>query len=125
MGSIYSYTEKKRIRKNFGKHPGHIETPPLLDMQLESYRKFLQAEAEPEKRGPWGLQGAFGSVFPIISFSGYSELQYVGYRLGEPIFTVKECRMRGLTYGASLRVKARLVHYDREASGDAKVVKDV
>ncbi len=125
MGSQYSYTEKKRIRKNFGKHPGHIDTPPLLDMQLESYRKFLQAEAEPEKRGTWGLQGAFQSVFPIISFSGFSELQYVGYRLGEPIFTVKECRMRGLTYGASLRVKARLVHYDREASGDAKVVKDV
>jgi DNA-directed RNA polymerase subunit beta len=125
MGSIYSYTEKKRIRKNFGKHSSTIATPPLLELQLESYQKFLQAEAEPEKRGNFGLHGAFKSVFPITSFSGYSELEYVSYRLGESVFDVKECRMRGLTFGASLRVKVRLVHYDKEASGDSKVVKDV
>lgn len=125
MGSIYSYTEKKRIRKNFGKHPTNIENPPLLEMQLDSYRKFLQEDAEPEKRNPLGLEGAFTSVFPIISFSGYSELQYVSYRLGEPVFSVKECRMRGLTYGSSLRVKVRLVHYDKESPADSKVVRDV
>lgn len=125
MGSIYSYTEKKRIRKDFGKHPSTIGTPPLLELQLESYRRFLQADIGPEKRGVFGLHAAFKSVFPITSFSGYSELEYVSYRLGEPVFDVKECKMRGLTYGASLRVKVRLMHYDKEASGDTRVVKDI
>jgi DNA-directed RNA polymerase subunit beta len=125
MGSMYSYTEKKRIRKDFGKHPSTIETPPLLELQLESYYKFLQAGVEPDKLSPHGLNGAFKSVFPITSFSGNAELEYVSYRLGEPVFDVKECKMRGLTYGASLRVKVRLVHYDKEASPDSRVVKDV
>lgn len=125
MGSVYSHTGKKRIRRDFGKHLSTIQTPPLLELQLESYQKFLQAETEPEKRGNFGLHAAFQSVFPIISFSGYSELNYVSFRLGEPIFDVKECKMRGLTYGASLRVKVRLVHYDKDAPGDKRVVKDV
>lgn len=125
MGSTYSYTEKKRIRKDFGKHPSTIGTPPLLELQLDSYRKFLQADVESDNRGLFGLHAAFKSVFPITSFSGNSELEYVGYRLGESIFDVKECRMRGLTYGASLRVKVRLIHYDKEASTDNKVIKDV
>ncbi len=125
MGSTYSYTEKKRIRKDFGKHPSTIGTPPLLQLQLESYERFLQADADPEKRAIFGLHAAFKSVFPIISFSGSSELEYVSYRLGEPVFDVKECKMRGLTYGASLRVKVRLVHYDKDAVGDTRVVKDV
>ncbi len=124
MGSIYSYTEKKRIRKDFGKHPSTIGSPPLLELQLESYRKFLQADSEPELRSNFGLHAAFKSVFPIISFSGNAELEFVSYRLGDPVFDVKECKMRGLTYGASLRVKVRLVHYDKE-SGDSKTVKDV
>ena len=125
MGSTYSYTEKKRIRKDFGKHQSTIETPPLLELQLESYRRFLQADSEPEQRQTFGLHAAFKSVFPITSFSGYADLEYVSYRLGEPVFDVIECKMRGLTYGASLRVKVRLIHYDKEASGDTKVVKDV
>jgi DNA-directed RNA polymerase subunit beta len=125
MGSIYSYTEKKRIRKDFGKHPSTIETPPLLQLQLESYAKFLQTGVDANHLAPHGLHGAFKSVFPITSFSGNAELEYVSYRLGEPVFDVKECKMRGLTYGASLRVKVRLVHYDKEAGVDSKVVKDV
>jgi DNA-directed RNA polymerase subunit beta len=125
MGSMYSYTEKKRIRKDFGKHPSTIETPPLLELQLESYAKFLQTGVDPNHLAPHGLHGAFKSVFPITSFSGNAELEYVSYRLGEPVFDVKECKMRGLTYGASLRVKVRLVHYDKESGADSKVVKDV
>ncbi|MEO8401562.1 MAG: DNA-directed RNA polymerase subunit beta [Gammaproteobacteria bacterium] len=125
MGSTYSYTEKKRIRKDFGKHPSTIGTPPLLALQLDSYHKFLQADIDPDTRGNFGLHAAFASVFPITSFSGSSILEYVSYRLGDSVFDVKECKMRGLTYGASLRVKVRLIHYDKDASGDAKVVKDV
>lgn len=125
MGTTYSYTEKRRIRKDFGKHPSTIGTPPLLELQLDSYHKFLQANVESEQRGNFGLHAAFKTVFPITSFSGSSVLEYVGYRLGESIFDVKECKMRGLTYGASLRVKVRLIHYDKDAVGNTKVVKDV
>ncbi|EKD74947.1 MAG: hypothetical protein ACD_44C00288G0007 [uncultured bacterium] len=125
MGSTYSYTEKKRIRKDFGKHPSTIGTPPLLELQLDSYHKFLQADIDPSSRANFGLEAAFRSVFPITSFSGSSILEYVSYRLGEPVFDVKECKMRGLTFGASLRVKVRLIHYDKEAASDSKVVKDV
>src|SRR5690349_7438019 len=126
MGSTYSYTEKKRIRKNFGKLLSAIVVPSLLAIQMDSYRKFLEASGESDKLGSSGLHGVFSSVFPITSLSGYAALEYVSYRLGEPIFDVKECKMRGLTYAAPLRVKLRLVHYDREAdSGTSQAIKDV
>lgn len=125
MGSTYSYTEKKRIRKNFGKLLSAIEVPSLLAIQMDSYRKFLEANGESDRLGSSGLHGVFSSVFPIASISGYAALEYVSYRLGEPIFDVKECKMRGLTYAAPLRVKLRLVHYDREAEASSHTVKDV
>jgi DNA-directed RNA polymerase subunit beta len=126
MGTMaYSFTEKKRIRKNFGKQPGILETPYLLAIQLDSYRKFLQADLPEERRESIGLHAAFKSVFPISSYSGNAVLEYVSYRLGEPVFDVKECQLRGLTYAAPLRVKVRLVVYDKEAAGAKKPVKDV
>src|SRR3990167_405409 len=125
MGSIYSYTEKKRIRKNFGKLLSTIEVPPLLEIQLDSYHKFLQAEVEPEKRTATGLEGVFRSVFPITSTSGYASIEYVNYRLGEPLFDVKECKMRGITYAAPLRVKLRLAYFNKEAGNDSRAVKNV
>ncbi|OGT60011.1 MAG: DNA-directed RNA polymerase subunit beta [Gammaproteobacteria bacterium RIFCSPHIGHO2_12_FULL_45_12] len=124
MGSTYSYTEKKRIRKDFGKLLSAIEVPSLLAIQMDSYRKFLEADGASERLGSSGLHGVFSSEFPIVSLSGYAALEYVSYRLGEPIFDVKESKMRGITYAAPLRVKLRLVHYDRE-SGAAHAIKDV
>ncbi len=121
----YSFTEKKRIRKNFGKLPSVLEVPYLLSIQLDSYQKFLQDGAEPEQRADQGLHAAFRSVFPIISYSGNAALEYVAYRLGDPVFDVKECQLRGLTYAAPLRVLVRLVIYDREATGPQKKVKDI
>ena len=121
----YSFTEKKRIRKNFGKLPGVLEVPYLLSIQLDSYEKFLQDGAPPEQRADQGLHAAFRSVFPIISYSGNAALEYVAYRLGDPVFDVKECQLRGLTYAAPLRVLVRLVIYDREAAGPQKKVKDI
>jgi DNA-directed RNA polymerase subunit beta len=121
----YSFTEKKRIRKNFGKQGSVLETPYLLAIQLDSYRQFLQAEKSEEGRDDIGLHAAFKSVFPISSYSGNAVLEYVSYRLGEPVFDVKECQLRGLTYAAPLRVKVRLIVYDKEASGPKKPVKDV
>lgn len=123
MASTYSYTEKKRIRKTFGKLAGAIEVPSLLAIQKDSYRKFLEADTGPTTSGVNGLNSVFSSVFPITSLSGHTALEYVSYRLGESIFDVKECKMRGLTYAAPLRVKLRLVHYDREAA--TPVIKDV
>ncbi|SDB52534.1 DNA-directed RNA polymerase subunit beta [Pseudidiomarina indica] len=115
----YSYSEKKRIRKDFGKHPHVLEVPYLLSIQLDSFKKFI----EPDPDGNTGLEAAFRSVFPITAYSGYSELQYVSYHLGEPVFDVQECQIRGITYAAPLRVKLRLVLYDREAA--AGTVKDI
>src|SRR5450432_2838306 len=121
----YSFTEKKRIRKNFGKRPSILGTPYLLAIQLDSYRRFLQADVEESKRNEIGLHAAFDSVFPISSYSGNATLEYVSYRPGDPVFDVKECQLRGLTYAAPLRVKVRLVVLDKEASGAKKPVKDV
>ncbi|MBB1364509.1 MULTISPECIES: DNA-directed RNA polymerase subunit beta [unclassified Shewanella] len=116
---VYSYSEKKRIRKDFGKRPKVLDIPYLLSIQLDSFKKFTDHDPTGER----GLEAAFRSVFPIKSFSGYSELQYVSYKLGEPVFDVKECQIRGVTYSAPLRVKLRMVLFDREAA--AGTVKDI
>jgi len=121
----YSFTEKKRIRKNFGKQPTILDVPYLLSIQVNSYKKFLQTDKSVEERDNRGLHAAFQSVFPIVSYSGNAALEYVSYRLGEPVFDVKECQMRGLTYAAPIRVMVRLIIYDREASGTPKPVKDI
>ncbi len=116
---VYSYTEKKRIRKDFGKRPQVLDAPYMLSIQLDSFAKFIKQDPE----GHYGLEAAFRSVFPIQSYNGNSELQYVSYRLGEPVFDVKECQIRGVTYSAPLRVKLRLVMYDKDAP--AGTVKDI
>src|SRR5574343_1637890 len=119
----YSYTEKKRIRKAFSKLPDVMDVPYLLAIQLDSYREFLQAGASKEQFRDIGLHAAFKSVFPIISYSGNAALEYVGYRLGEPAFDVKECVLRGVTFAVPLRVKVRLMIFDKESS--TKAIKDV
>ncbi|MAM59515.1 MAG: DNA-directed RNA polymerase subunit beta [Salinicola sp.] len=119
----YSYTEKKRIRKDFGKLPQVMDVPYLLAIQLDSYYDFLQQDRAPEERLETGLHAAFKSVFPIESFSGNAALEYVSYRFGTPAFDVKECQLRGVTYSAPLRVKVRLIIYDKESSN--KAIKDI
>lgn len=119
----YSYTEKKRIRKDFSKLQNVMDVPYLLAIQLDSYREFLQAGVSKEQFRDIGLHAAFKSVFPIISYSGNAALEYVGYRLGEPAFDVKECTLRGITYAAPLRVKVRLIIFDRESA--SKAIKDI
>ncbi|WP_295362191.1 DNA-directed RNA polymerase subunit beta [Arenimonas sp.] len=121
----YSFTEKKRIRKDFGKRRAVLDVPYLLAIQMDSYREFLQEGANGDKREDRGLHAALKSVFPITSYSGNAALEYVSYKLGEPPFDERECRNRGLTYGAPLRVTVRLVIYDRESSTKAiKYVKE-
>ncbi len=112
----YSFTEKKRIRKSYGKRRVVQEVPYLLATQLESYSAFLQAGSPPDRRKEDGLQAAFKSIFPISSHNDMARLEFVSYVLGHPAFDVKECQQRGLTYCAPLRAKVRLVIMDREAS---------
>ncbi|WP_422139764.1 DNA-directed RNA polymerase subunit beta [Endozoicomonas sp. ALC020] len=119
----YSYTEKKRIRKDFGKLPHVMNVPYLLAIQLDSYHKLLQSGKEPTAREDIGLHAAFKSVFPIVSYSGNAALEYVSYRLGTPAFDVKECQLRGVTYAVPLRVKVRLIIYDKDSAN--KAIKDI
>lgn len=120
---VYSYTEKKRIRKDFGKLPHVMDVPYLLAIQLNSYGKFTQASLPLDQRKEIGLQAAFRSVFPIASYSGSAALEYVSYNLGKAVFDVTECISRGITYAAPLRVKVRLIIYDKESSN--KAIKDI
>lgn len=119
----YSYTEKKRIRKNFGKLPSAMDIPYLLSIQIDSYRQFTQAGTPAEELLDQGLHAAFKSVFPIVSYSGKAVLEYVSYELGKPAFDVKECQLRGSTYSVSLRVKVRLILYDKEST--TQTIKDI
>ena len=124
----YSFTEKKRLRKSFSKRPeGVLPIPYLLSTQLESYRQFLQADADPDGRDLKGLEAAFKSVFPIESFNGSAALEFVSYRLGTPVFDMRECQQRGLIFAAPLRVKMRLVIYNKEEgkSTGTKSIKEV
>ncbi|MDR2207618.1 MAG: DNA-directed RNA polymerase subunit beta [Azoarcus sp.] len=119
----YSYTEKKRIRKSFAKRAAVPDAPFLLATQIDSFTDFLQAETPPGGRENRGLQAAFTSIFPIASHSGNARLEFVEYMLGEPVFDVKECQQRGLTYASPLRARVRLLIMDREASKET--VKEV
>jgi len=121
----YSFTEKKRIRKDFGKSQAILEVPNLLQTQIRSYAEFLQLDTKPDDRRERGLHGALKSVFPIVSYSRNAALEYVSYKLGNPPFNVRECKLRGMTYAAPLRVKVRLVIYDKESSAKQKPVKYV
>ena len=121
----YSFTEKKRIRKDFGERHSILDVPYLLATQIESYRDFLQADKSADSRGDKGLHAAFKSVFPITSYSGTAALDYVTYRLGEPAFDVKECQLRGLTYAAPLRALVRLIIYDKDSPANARKIKDI
>jgi len=119
----YSFTEKKRIRKNFGKLPDVMDLPYLLAIQLDSYKNFTQTGVSVEDRINTGLHAALNSIFPIVGYSGHAALEYVDYVLGKPAFDVEECKLRGVTFSVPLRVRVRLVIYDKESTN--KAIKDI
>lgn len=125
VSAHYSHAEKKRFRKSFGSQVDKMEIPNLLEIQLKSYQDFLRTDSTSGNQEHNGLHAAFSSVFPIQSFSGNARLEYVSYSLGESAFDVRECKLRGLTYSAPLRVKIRLVVLDKDVAGDPKPVKDI
>ncbi len=123
---IKSNTEKKRVRLRLGKGKEEIlDIPYLLAMQVNSYEQFLQADIAPDKRKDVGLHSAFKSVFPISSYSGHAQIEYVNYTIGEPMFEEQECLLRGATFAAPIQVLMRLVIFDKEKSLENPVIKDV
>ena len=119
----YSYTEKKRIRKNFGTFAQVMDLPNLIETQTNSYAEFLQADVAPDSRKKQGLEEVFQSLFPITSVSGNAALEYVSYELGKNTYDVQECLIQGLSYSAPLRIKVKLVLFDRDSNFEE--VKDI
>jgi len=111
----FSYTEKKRIRRSFEKISSVMELPNLLATQLESYESFLQKNISHAKRKKQGLQQVINSIFPIESHSGNARMEFSGYELGEPKFNERECKLKGITFEASLHINCDLFFIDKES----------
>src|SRR5206468_4876390 len=114
-----------RARKTFAKLKQVIEIPNLIDIQKRSYDKFLQIDTPIEKREDFGLQGVFKSVFPIKDFSETSSLEFVSYNLEKPKYDVDECRARGMTFAAPIKVVIRLVVWDVNEETGVQSIRDV
>lgn len=116
---------RRRIRKNFGKIEKIIEPPNLIDMQKNSYKRFLQKDVPPEEREEIGLQAAFKGVFPIHDFAGTSSLEFVKYMFEDVKHSEEECLSKGMTYEAPLRLTVRLVVFDADAGGESRSIRDI
>src|SRR5690349_1380709 len=125
MASVETVQTNFRIRQSFGKIEKIIEIPNLIDIQKKSYEKFLQSNVPLNERDDIGLQGVFRSVFPIRDFNGTSELVFVGYTLERPKYDVDECRQRGMTFAAPIKVTIQLIIYDVPAEGGERIVRDI
>ena len=113
-----------RHRMNLGRVESIVDIPNLIDIQKSSYDKFLQSEVAPRERKETGLEAVFRSVFPIKDFDGTSELVYVSYNLEKPKYDVDECRQRGMTYAAPIKVTTQLMVYDTREGGE-RIVRDI
>ncbi len=120
-----SLANEYRVRKNFGKIKQIVEIPNLIEMQRQSYERFLQKEVDPDERINKGLQGVFKGVFPIRDFSGTASLEFVRYTIGGIKYDVEECLQRGMTYEAPLKITVRLVVYDVEKESGVKNIRDI
>jgi DNA-directed RNA polymerase subunit beta len=123
MSEILFSENAPRVRKDFSKIPRILEIPNLIEIQKESFERFLQTRIEQEKRENTGLQAVFNSVFPIKDFNDTASLEFVGYTLEEPKYDVQECLQRGMTYAAPFKVTIRLVAWDD--SEGSQTIRDV
>ena len=114
-----------KFRENFGRIKKIMDVPNLIDIQTKSYEKFLQKDVDPDKRGNFGLQGAFKSVFPISDFSGRCSLEFVSYKTKNARYDVKECIQKGMTYAAPVKIVVRLIVFDTDRVSDQKSVRDI
>ncbi|MDI9348580.1 MAG: DNA-directed RNA polymerase subunit beta [Candidatus Symbiobacter sp.] len=120
-----SFTDRKRMRKNFGRIREVAPMPNLIEVQLDSYKHFLQMDVAPTSRKPVGLQEVFRSVFPIKDFADRAQLEFVKYELEAPKFDVEECQQRGVTFAAPLKVTLRLVVWDVDEETGARSIRDI
>jgi DNA-directed RNA polymerase subunit beta len=118
-----SFTDRKRIRKSFGRIQEVAKMPNLIEVQKNSYDFFLQVD--PENRKESGLEAVFKSVFPISDFSETATLEYVKYEFEKPKYDVEECQQRGMTYAAPLKVTLALIVFEVDEETGAKSVKDI
>ena len=123
--SISSLTNRKRVRKSFGRITEVAPMPNLIEVQKSSYDHFLQMDVPNDERQDVGLQEVFKTVFPIKDFSEISMLEFVRYELETPKFDVDECQQRGLTFAAPLKVTLRLVVWDVDEFTGAKSIRDI
>src|SRR5438094_5463486 len=114
-----------RVRKNYAKITKIIDIPNLIDIQKNSFQKFLQADTPPDQRQDIGLQGVFKSVFPIKDFNETASLEFVSYHLEKPKYDVEECRQRGMTFAAPIKVVIRLVVWDTNEETGSQSIRDV
>jgi DNA-directed RNA polymerase subunit beta len=114
-----------RIRRNFGKIEKIIDIPNLIEIQKQSYERFLQNDVSPEQRKDTGLQGAFKSVFPISDFSGSSSLEFVKYTFEPAKYSEEECLNKGMTYEAPLKLTVRLIVFDTDVTNGTKSIRDI
>ncbi|MEX1147249.1 MAG: DNA-directed RNA polymerase subunit beta, partial [Sphingomonadales bacterium] len=120
-----SFTGRKRVRKNFGSISEVVEMPNLIEVQKSSYDQFLQADVAAADRRKTGLEGVFGSVFPIQDFGNTASLEFVSYELEHPKYDVEECQQRDMTYAAPLRVTLRLIVFEVDEDTEARSVLDI
>ncbi|HLD99317.1 MAG TPA: DNA-directed RNA polymerase subunit beta [Bdellovibrionota bacterium] len=123
MASLFS--ENRRIRKDFSKIASPVEIPNLIELQRKSYEKFLQADVPIQKRENVGLQAVFKSVFPIEDFNRTASLEFESYALEKPKYDVSECRQRGMTFAAPLKITVRLVVYDVDEEAGTRNIRDI
>ncbi len=118
-----SFTTKKRVRKTFGTIREVVQMPNLIEVQRESYELFLRSR--PADGYVSGLEKTLRSVFPIRDFAGTAELDFVNYELEDPKYDTDECRQRGMTYAAPMRVTLRLIVFEVDADTEARSVLDI
>src|SRR3954465_3921258 len=119
-----SFTGKKRIRKSFGRIPEAVQMPNLIEVQRSSYEQFLQREVRAGSRRDEGIEAVFKSVFPIKDFNERAVLEYVSYEFEDPKYDVEECIQRDMTYAAPLKVKLRLIGFEKDEQPGPRPAKD-
>jgi DNA-directed RNA polymerase subunit beta len=120
-----SMTDGVIERRDFSKIATQVEIPNLIDIQRRSYDRFLQRDVSPQEREDIGLQAAFTSVFPIVDYNETAMIEFLDYAVGVPKYDVRECLERGMTFAAPLKIRARLIVWEKDEKSGAKRVRDV
>jgi DNA-directed RNA polymerase subunit beta len=114
-----------RVRKSFAKNKQLIDIPNLIELQKSSYEAFLQKDMDPDRRGMLGLNGVFKGVFPVSDFNNTASLEFVSYTLEPAKYDVEECRQRGMTFAAPIKVTLRLIVFDVDEESESRSIRDV